>query len=299
MFNLGEVRTLLGNRDNFDLDCLFMSKDYKLKKVLLTDELKKDLISNLIEKFIYITGEKTVEEYDPIVKLDDKVPSIGVSDVGNLYEIIDEFNDIEVINEIDSIEETKDSKAYVLILKKEQHKVIFFKRFSSSNYLKRKLKIFFNDGRLKKLNKDILSIDDKFDCVVYEDFVAIFNQYYFEQIFDYKDEYTKKANENIDKIRSLDLIKNIDLMEKDCKKITIKKKISKITTTNIIWFNDKMKNDIERIKLVISEAKLDMIIENNKVVANDTSELIHLIQNDYLTSKISQENFVADKKTKI
>lgn len=299
MFNLEEVKLLLGSKDNFDLDCLFMSKEYELSKVLLDNDLKEELINNLIERFVYMTKEKTVEDYDPIVKLDDKVPSIGVADVSNLDRIKDKFNNIEKIASIDSIEETKDSKAYAIILKKDEEKIIFFKKFSSTNYLKRKLKILFKDGRLKKLNQDILSIDDKFDCVVYKDHIAIFTQLYFEQIFDYKDEYTKKANENINKIRELDLIKNIDLMEKDCKKVTIKKKISKITNENIEWFNNKMKNDVDRIKSVIQEAKLDMVIEKNKIVANDTSELIHLIQNDYLTSKISEENFVTDKKTKL
>lgn len=299
MFNLEEVKVLLSNKDNFDLDCLFMSKEYEFRKVLLDNDLKEELINNLIERFVCMTNEKTVEDYDPIVKLDDKVPSIGVADVSNFDRIKDKFNNIEKIASIDSIEETKGSKAYAIILKKDEEKIIFFKKFSSTNYLKRKLKILFKDGRLKKLNEDILSIDDKFDCVVYKDYIAIFTQLYFEQIFDYKDEYTKKANENISKIRELDLIKNIDLMEKDCKKTTIKKKISKITNENIKWFNDKMKNDIDRIKLVIEEAKLDMVIEKNKIVANDTSELIHLIQNDYLTSKISEENFVTDKKTKL
>lgn len=299
MFELTEVRELLGNRNNFDLDCLFMSKQYGLTKVLLDNELKGELIESLIGKFIYNTNEKTVEEYDPIVKMDDKVPSIKVSDVGNLNEIIDKFNNIESIQPIESIEEAKNSKAYALVLKKDEQKIIFFKRFSSTNYLKRKLKIFFKDGRLEKLNKDILSIDDKFDCVVYKNYVAIFTQHYFEQIFDYKDEYTRKANDNIDKIKGLDLIENIDLMEDDCKKVTIKKKISKITQGNIDWFNDKMKNDTNKIELVINEAKLDMIIEGGKISFNDTSELIHLIQNDYLTSKISQENFVSYKKDKI
>jgi len=276
-----------------------MSKQYGLTKVLLDNELKGELIESLIGKFIYNTNEKTVEEYDPIVKMDDKVPSIKVSDVGNLNEIIDKFNNIESIQPIESIEEAKNSKAYALVLKKDEQKIIFFKRFSSTNYLKRKLKIFFKDGRLEKLNKDILSIDDKFDCVVYKNYVAIFTQHYFEQIFDYKDEYTRKANDNIDKIKGLDLIENIDLMEDDCKKVTIKKKISKITQGNIDWFNDKMKNDTNKIELVINEAKLDMIIEGGKISFNDTSELIHLIQNDYLTSKISQENFVSYKKDKI
>lgn len=299
MFNLEEVRILLTNRDTLDLDCLFMSKQYEFKKVLLDNDLKNELINALIDKFFLITNAKTVENYDPIVRLEDKIPSLAVSDVTNLEEVKHIFNNIQAINPITSIEETKESKAYVIILKNDDNKIIFYKKYSSSNYLKSRLKILFRDGRLEKLDKDILSIDEKFDCAIYGDYIAIFSQHSFEQIFNYIDEYTRKATDNISIIQELNLIENLGLMQEDCNKVTIKKKISKISLKDIEWFENKMKNDIDRIRLVINEANLDMSIEDDKLIFNDTSELIHLIQNDYLTSKISEENFVADKKTKI
>ncbi|KEH91814.1 hypothetical protein Z962_12875, partial [Clostridium botulinum C/D str. BKT12695] len=123
MFNLENVRSLFDNKDDFDLDCLFMSKEYKLKKVLLDNNLKKELIDSLIDKFIYMTEGKTIEAYDPIVKLDDKIPSLSVGDVGNLENVKENFNNIETVNTVSSIEDIKSSKAYIIILKKEDNKV--------------------------------------------------------------------------------------------------------------------------------------------------------------------------------
>ncbi|WP_285440679.1 Kiwa anti-phage protein KwaB-like domain-containing protein [Clostridium autoethanogenum] len=166
-------------------------------------------------------------------------------------------------------------------------------------YLKSKFKILLSEGKMKKIDKDILSLNNKFDCVMYKEDIAIFTQLYFEQIFDYKDEYTKKANKTISKIKKLNIIENIDNIESDCEKITIKKKMSKIKDESINWFKEKVESNIEDIKNIISKANLDMEVRNGKIISNDTSELIHLIQDDYLKSNLSGNNFVADKKTKI
>ena len=134
---------------------------------------------------------------------------------------------------------------------------------------------------------------------MYEDYMAIFTQLYFEQIFDYKDEYTKKCRENINKIKKLDIIKNIENIENDSEKITIKKKLAKLKDDNITWFRDKINNSPEDIQKIIDKVGLDMKIENGKIISNDTSELIHLIQDDYLKSDLSGDNYVTDKKIKL
>ena len=157
----------------------------------------------------------------------------------------------------------------------------------------------FNEGRLKQIKEDIISIDDKFDCVMYENYMAIFTQLYFEQIFNYQDEYTKKCNENINKIRQLNIIKNIEDIEKESEKVTIKKKLAKIKDSDINWFKDKVNNSLNDIQNIISSVGLDMKIENGEIISNDTSELIHLIQDDYLKSNLSGDDYVTDKKTKI
>lgn len=75
--------------------------------------------------------------------------------------------------------------------------------------------------------------------------------------------------------------------------------MSKIKDESINWFKEKVESNIEDIKNIISKANLDMEVRNGKIISNDTSELIHLIQDDYLKSNLSGNNFVADKKTKI
>ena len=299
MFNLEEVRELLYDRNGFDLDCIFISKDYEFKKALIQDDLKEEIISSLIDRFINITNEKNVVEYDPIIKLDYSIDSICVEDVTKLNEIKDTFNNIEDIDEIQDFSEVHNSKAYAMVLKKDDINLIFFKKFISSIYLKSKMKILWLEGRMQRFNRDILSIDDKFDCVTYMEDLLVFSKSAFEQIFDYKDEYTRKANDNIDYIDEFNIVRNIDLLREEAEKVTIKKKLAKIKTENIDWFNNQLQTNFNKIEHTINTVGLDIEIVDGTLKINDVSELIHLIQNDYLKSEIDDENYVADSKTHI
>lgn len=304
MFDLDLVKEELEQgKESTDLllSCVFISKDFKLSKVLIEDNLKNDLKKRIIEKFINLTKEKCMGEYDPIAKLDGIIDSIDVKEVPKLQKIKKNFNDMSNIPEIEKFEEIKNSKAYAIVLTdiNTEKSYIFFKKVFSSLYLKSKLKGIFSEGKLKKIKENIISIDDKFDCVMYEDYMAIFTQLYFEQIFDYKDEYTKKCKENINKIKQLNIIENIENIENDSGKITIKKKLAKIKDEDINWFRDKINNSPRDIENIINMVGLDMKIENGKIISNDTSELIHLIQDDYLKSDLSGDNYVTDKKIKL
>lgn len=304
MFKLDLVRKELNNGKEdpeLSLSCLFISKEFELNKVLIENDLRRDLKKSVVEKFIKSTDEKKICEYDPIVKLDDFIDSIKVDDVPKLERIKESFNEISHIPVIKTFKEIENSRAYAIILTNMTNgkNYIFFKKIFSSLYLKSKLKGLFSEGKLKKVNDNIISIDDKFDCVMHDGYMAIFKQLYFEQIFDYQDEYTKKCNENISKIKALNIICNIDDIEKDSKKVTIKKKLAKIKDEDINWFKDKVNNSLKDIQNIISNVGLDMKIENEKIISNDTSELIHLIQDDYLRSDLSGDDYVTDKKTKI
>ncbi|WP_308780664.1 Kiwa anti-phage protein KwaB-like domain-containing protein [uncultured Clostridium sp.] len=304
MFNLKLVREDLSNEEEvkqLSLSCVFISKEFKLSKVLIEDGLRDALKKSIIERFFFLTNDKNVSEYDPIVSVEDSIDSINVKEVSKLEEIKNSFSDISHIPLINTFEEIKDSRAYAIVLTNIDNKKIyvFFKKVFSSLYLKSKLKALFAEGRLKKFKENIISIDERFDCVMYDNYMAIFTQLYFEQIFEYQDEYTKKCNENINKIKQLNIIENLDKIEKDSEKVTIKKKLAKIKDSDINWFNDKMNKSIKDIENIITKVGLDMKIENGKIVPNDTSELIHLIQDDYLKSDLSGDDYVTDRKIKI
>ena len=109
-----------------------------------------------------------------------------------------------------------------------------------------------------------------------------------------------KSSDSIDnEIQEEISIDNIEDIEKESEKVTIKKKLAKIKDSDINWFKDKVNNSLNDIQNIISSVGLDMKIENGEIISNDTSELIHLIQDDYLKSNLSGDDYVTDKKTKI
>ncbi|WP_195972912.1 Kiwa anti-phage protein KwaB-like domain-containing protein [Clostridium thermobutyricum] len=299
MFSLENFINMLSESLDLDLDCIFISKEFKMKKVMLKEDLKQSLINSFIDKLKYVVKDKKVVEYNPIVTIADNIDSICINDVPNLKKIYEGLFKIEEINTIEKFSDIHDSKAYVMILKNDEIEIALFKKFISSIYLKSKKKFIFNEGIMEQFNKDILSIDDKFDCVSFENELLVFYKSSFEQIFDYKDEYTKKAIENIEKIESINVIKNIELIKEESEKITIKKKLAKIKETDIEWFNDQIKNNFSRIAETITTANTDITIVEGKLEINDVSDLVHLIQNDFVKSNIDDEEFISESKTKI
>ncbi len=296
MFNLNEAREFLREIDGFDLDCIFISKEYELRKVLLQENLKNEIIENLINRFYKITKEKNVVEYNPIANWEDSIDSISVEDVSKLNLIEENLKAIETIEEIQNFDEIYNSRAYVMILKKDDINLMFFKKFISSIYLKSKMKLLWFEGRMERLDKEIISIDDKFDCVSFDNNILIISKSAFEQIFDYKEEYSKKASENINNLNSLNIIDNIDLLVEEANKVTIKKKLAKLKKEQIEWFDYQLQNNFSRVEHIINKEGSGIDYIDRKIVIKDVSNFIHLIENDFLKSEIDDENYIVDSK---
>ena len=299
MFDLESVKSKFSELRGFDLDYLYVDKDFHIEKVLIENELKKILIESLCQKFLKMVEDKVIVEYDPLINNENEIDSICTNRVSKFSDLANFIYDIETISEMTNFEELKNKKFYIIVLKKDNFKIAFFKKISSTMYLKSKFKIFWNKGRLEEFKKDILAIDDKFDCVQYIDDFLVFSKAAFEQIFGFQNEYTTLCERNINTIESLGIIENIDILRVESEKITIKKKFSRITEENIDWFQDHFKNNRSKILYIIDKVNLDMQVVNNKLIIGDVSELIHLIQNDYLRSEIDDERFVTEQKKRI
>lgn len=61
----------------------------------------------------------------------------------------------------------------------------------------------------------------------------------------------------------------------------------KVIQENLNWFKDQVINNSSNIQTIIQRANLDMEFNDGKIIAHDCSELIHLIQDDYLNSHLS------------
>lgn len=152
MFELQDAKMELECKEDISLSCIFISQNFELSKVLIEKELKDDLIKSFIDRFLRSTKEKKVVEYDPIVKLDDCIDSINIQEIPNLNNMQDKFDDISNIKLIDKFSDIETSRAYAIILnnRKSNNKVILFKKFLSSIYLKSKFKILLSEGKMKK-----------------------------------------------------------------------------------------------------------------------------------------------------
>ena len=116
------------------LSCVFILEDFSLRKVLIENSLREEMKENIIKKFIYLTNNKEMTEYDPIVKLDDLIDNIDIEEVPKLKEIKSSLDNIDSIQLVNNFKEIENSRAYVIIMTNVDDNKRYF--FFSYTYFK-------------------------------------------------------------------------------------------------------------------------------------------------------------------
>ena len=82
------------------------------------------------------------------------------------------------------LEETKKLWAFAIKFGSE---LIYFRKYTENKILDKKplLALFVSDGAFNKLDKSVITIDQKVDCIYYKEKIYILNKNQFEQIFSF------------------------------------------------------------------------------------------------------------------
>ena len=132
------------------------------------------------------------------------------------------------------------------------------------------------DIKLTEYKETTISFNQKIDFFVYENEYLIFNKPMFEQIVDISKLIEKKSNETVEKLKNNNAILGAENIEKFSKGNTIlQKRLVKLHYIGI--YNNLDSTQLKKIKSVGKAHKIDVKIENNKLVIHDNIEEVENI----------------------
>ena len=191
---------------------------------------------------------------------------------------------------------------YALVMQLQDGREIYsFRWYSPKKKLDRSGSFIarWNQDRYDLIEEDVLLFDEQIDCFVYGNYVFILNKDKFERIFRFYELVEQRADEALASIKAQVYIRNFERFSEDCKRHTTKlAKLADIATKPYL-----ARLDLEDIKKVISRnPHLAGVIgeEGGREVLtyepSDHWSLLHLLNDDYLESLMTGQNYEVNSK---
>lgn len=309
--NVGNIMDKLNQTSTINLYLVQREKGvngiaYNLFKTHIREEIGLEFRNVL---FDVLTDYKEVEEldyiaYDPCVCSDRSVLEvIPSSDVPNFNNIKDQISNHVDLPTLTNLNEQFIGKiwAYCVHFQHENMEIVYFRKYSRSKVIKqgKGLSFLFSEGYLNKLMQDLFTFDARVDCVYIEDEIVVFHKTNFEQIFNFMDKFKELALQTFEVIENQGLIHNFEDFSEWC--FSDPRKIRKLTDIFNKGYYESV--SFEKVKEMKNEYSLQFELdeENEKIVCNNGKvvwEILKLYSDDYLTSKLTENNYEAHSKVK-
>lgn len=200
----------------------FIRKEiYKLYKLSSKRENLIGTIENSIGYIDKIRQERSFENYDLEISIDETVQIVKKESVLNGIKLIDKISGDSFEND-NILDETVDlSKINTIVIQlyspKLNKSMYLFEKYIHPTSKFRNASKFTLIGRdIKPFNKEIITLHSVIDAVLYEDTYYVFNRNNFNSIFNYKDLFYKVIEENKEMIKQAEFISNADEFIDDC-----------------------------------------------------------------------------------
>jgi len=207
------------------------------------------------------------------------------------------------IDNVSSLKEIKeDLWAYCIRVNIDSNNYFSFRKISSGKVAtgenqskKEKFMSYFDseDLDLKQLKSEVISFDDRVDCVYIKDKFYIFSKGNFETMMGLEEEYQENANEVISALEDTSLIEGIELIKEEAKK---NKNLLKILASIARKQNHSNfdKNEIDRMKSVLKkmEGKDLKLSKDSKIMLEDNTDVKGFLK---LLNDFYKRGLVSDK----
>ncbi len=281
------------NEEN-NLRIYFVTKNDILFKPQLLVELNNEIITDQINHIVkYLNKVDEITEHNLDGNLTGEVSYMKVEGF-NEYNLIkqkildDDCENLEPSN-VDSF--YNQLKGIILCIGET---LMLFKKFSYPKRLKGKNYLIFQKFPLTQIKEDIFSIDNRVDFFQLGENIYINSEINFEIFFSLESQYHEKIVESKQLLIETEIIENVDEFINDCcsKKRSTKKLLNLLNSNNF----EKIKENIQEVKEVITEFALNINIENGKIIyENDSNDeqILNLLGDKYYTSTILKEKRLA------
>jgi hypothetical protein len=290
---------------------------YEYVKSKIDSAIGKDLKTNAITQIEKRQTDKIIG-YDilPCIDEDAVIETLPLQHVPHLLDFITGITNrgIKLITKKD----LSKIHGYIVRIENEINTIYLFKKNTPKRLLEKgKIAYFFGDeGQFSIIDEQIITIEKIFDAAVlipnpkdplklttddqanfYLADVYIFYHSPFETFFDFKELFYSKIETNRDYLGESNLIDSVETLIDSCKSDTKKiKKLARIIT-------EKKLNtlDINKIKMFAEKHTNVKFSDDNKmkVTTENIWEVLHLLNDDYGKSEITDRRYKMGSKSEI
>jgi hypothetical protein len=271
------------------------------------DELKVVFIEEIKAVTDNPSDNFTLENYSSSTKRLDAIYLYDISDqlkpeMQSLKDVKESVDlDNFVVNPENSIDQVN---GLYIVIKSDEHVISLYKHIFGVDkiYAQRNLFIVRSHDQFVKQTESMLRISSSFQMLCVDDEIIMTDIQKLERIMDLKEVLTNRAAEHMAKIvNERQLVKDSVQLERVSKEPTMAKKLIHALTDGKV-FSQNISNAAIIAFARSKGAKLNMSFEGNQFDLKNKIEakrFIKLIDDDYLTSELTKEDYDANQKQEL
>jgi len=292
------------------VNLLFVTRDkasaaYRAYKGNLSDDIGtvlRKICLKIVKRSYKKPKERIFNRYNASQRYTDSSEYLDGTELEKIKPMLDMIsNDVVDLKKINK--NFLDGLWYYVILFDDGNKtMLFYKKYSKSMVLSKGLflALAFKAGDFDKLNKDIFRIEEKADCIFFDNKLIIRSKGNFEKIFDFFEQIKKNAEAGIKFIEEKlpFSIENFNEIKSDWMNHEIKiRKLNNIFSTKILE-----RIDSANIELLIKDGTLkNSTIKKDSegkliLSSKDPWEILNILDDDYVKSRLTGINYQAPYK---
>lgn len=308
--NLKSILQEILNSDVANIKLYATTKQNETKKISISSDVSDNLLElfkkSIEDMFLDDSKEYRLKSIDD--NNDEAAKTYYYFNGENTYERLNVLHNLSSLDEeVFNFENTNldDIETFYITISNGEKTIALYKKNYGINVLRRGKTIFFtkHNENIDELKKDILKIDHSFQFMAIENNILIVNLSMLETQLGYDEVITKKAQETVELIASLDFLEDIAKLEEMVQTKKIAKKINLVKNSQVL---DIIQSDINKVKTFIDSIedlkKSLKFTEDNKLKLNSkvgVERFLKLLDDAYLKSELTQTLYDSLNKEKM
>lgn len=308
--NLKSILQEILNSDVANIKLYATTKQNETKKISISSDVSDNLLElfkkSIEDMFLDDSKEYRLKSIDD--NNDEAAKTYYYFNGENTYERLNVLHNLSSLDEeVFNFENTNldDIETFYITISNGEKTIALYKKNYAINVLRRGKTIFFtkHNENIDELKKDILKIDHSFQFMAIENNILIVNLSMLETQLGYDEVITKKAQETVELIASLDFLEDIAKLEEMVQAKKIAKKINLVKNSQVL---DIIQSDINKVKTFIDNIedlkKSLKFTEDNKLKLNSkigVERFLKLLDDAYLKSELTETLYDSLNKEKM
>ncbi len=308
--NLKSILQEILNSDVANIKLYATTKQNETKKISISSDVSDNLLElfkkSIEDMFLDDSKEYRLKSIDD--NNDEAAKTYYYFNGENTYERLNVLHNLSSLDEeVFNFENTNldDIETFYITISNGEKTIALYKKNYGINVLRRGKTIFFtkHNENIDELKKDILKIDHSFQFMAIENNILIVNLSMLETQLGYDEVITKKAQETVELIASLDFLEDIAKLEEMVQTKKIAKKINLVKNSQVL---DIIQSDINKVKTFIDNIedlkKSLKFTEDNKLKLNSkvgVERFLKLLDDAYLKSELTETLYDSLNKEKM